>query len=234
MHKWIDQRGRRGGSVSVSAYQARLLRGSLYLTGAAAIALASACASPGHAAAPANAVKVVADVAAPTGLSIKVSGSSAVVRWAAPKGQTAPLKDFELYLDQNKPITLAPTVTSRTITGLAAGSEHFVQIVAVTADNQSLPVGASFSIKFVAPPVAAPSPVAQVTTPAPAPTPQATTPALPAATPQPTSFPLTMTASEEGSSYSFDSGDSGGWSSGQQPSDDSSGECFNMGTIQCP
>jgi hypothetical protein len=97
-------------------------------------------------------------VPAPDGISVKVSGTSAVVTWGAPKGMSAPLKGYDLYLDQTPSVSLGPQVTSRKLTGLASDS-HYVQVVALTANDQSEPVAATFSVAYRdVPPSALPYP----------------------------------------------------------------------------
>ena len=106
-------------------------------------------------------------VPAPEGISVKVTGTTAVVNWSAPKGLSVPLKSYEFYLDQTPAVSVGPQVTSRKLTGLASES-HYVQVVALTATGQSEPIAASFAIAYAdaqPSPAASPTPEAANTTP---------------------------------------------------------------------
>jgi hypothetical protein len=94
------------------------------------------------------------------------------------------LKGFQLYVDLAKPLVLGPSVLSHNLSGLVAGSDHYVQVVAVTADDQSSPVAKTFSIAFAPKPQAALATAKPVTPSPPVATqPQVTIPAAIPATP---------------------------------------------------
>ncbi|HEX4429887.1 MAG TPA: hypothetical protein VHZ96_11530 [Frankiaceae bacterium] len=122
--------------------------------GIALMALGACGGSPKPSAA--SVVKAQSDLAvpAPEGISVKVTGTSAVVRWSAPKGLTVPLKGYEFYLDQTPAVSVGPQVTSYQLTGLASES-HYAQVVALTATGESDPIAASFEVAYAA---AAPGP----------------------------------------------------------------------------
>jgi hypothetical protein len=79
-------------------------------------------------------------------LAMKVKGTKARATWKAPAGLATKLTGYQLYFDQADPVSLGPTVTSRTFSGLDAGSEHLVQLVALTDHGGSRPASKTFTV----------------------------------------------------------------------------------------
>jgi hypothetical protein len=129
--------------------------------GASLVLLAvGACASsPASPKAHVAAVAAAIDVAAPAGISVAVKGTSALVRWGASPNGSVPLKGYQLYLDQTPVLNLGPQVTQHRLVGLSSGS-HYVQVVAITAHDQSEPMASSFLIALAKPKTVVPSPTA--------------------------------------------------------------------------
>lgn len=109
---------------------------------AALLALVAACGGQAATTAPVRAVSAPS-VPSPTGLSVTVTGTSALVSWTASSGT---LTGYKLYVDQNPPIAIGANATSRQLSGLATDANHFVAVVAVAGKNVSNPADTTFKV----------------------------------------------------------------------------------------
>lgn len=121
------------------------------LTSVIVLALMTACGGSPSTSAPPLAIETKAIPPAPAGLHAVVSGTTALVTWQAPQQSRAPVRGYEFYVDETPPVSLGAGERSRKLTHLATGRKYFVQIVALTSDDQSLPSGTTFSTAFVEP-----------------------------------------------------------------------------------
>jgi hypothetical protein len=118
---------------------ALLLLAPLLVTGCKELTSADAAPTP------TGSVSTSTGVALPVDLAVAVSKQTAVVTWRRPSAG-APVRAYELRLDARQPVRLAATATSHRLTGLAAGSQHTVALVAVTAAGRSPAVTALFTL----------------------------------------------------------------------------------------
>ena len=124
------------------------LTGCLLL--AATVSVAGCSKGVSSSAAP-PAVRSVTDVevASPTSLAAQVNGASATVKWSPPT-PLPQVTGYVVYLDEREPVQITPDKLLMTFKGLSPGSEHLVQVVALTAAGQSRPASVAFAMPYAA------------------------------------------------------------------------------------